>query len=113
MKDFSFLLLESRSLKTLDSKKKSWFERIEPGLFRYKSSGTFYTVLKKDGKTKWRNLKMDDKATARRMLADERDADAEFDSNFSGLKIGQLTARFVRSSHPSWRPGPGRCPSSP
>jgi len=33
--------------------------------------------LKKDGKTKWRNL-----------LADEREADAELDSNLSGLEIG-------------------------
>ncbi|HEV3272603.1 MAG TPA: hypothetical protein VGZ93_10525 [Candidatus Methylacidiphilales bacterium] len=47
-------LLGSRWLKRLDSKKKSRFERIEPGLFRYKSSDAFYTVLKKDGKTKWR-----------------------------------------------------------
>jgi hypothetical protein len=37
-------------------------------LFRYKASGSYYTVLKKDGKTKWRNLKTDDKTIARRML---------------------------------------------
>ena len=67
-------------MKTLDSKKKSRFERVELGLFRYKPSGSYYTVLKKDGKTKWRNLKTDDKATSRRMRADERDADAELDS---------------------------------
>jgi hypothetical protein len=46
-------------------------------LFRYKPSRSYYTVLKKDGKTKWRNLPTTDKATARRMLADERNADAE------------------------------------
>jgi hypothetical protein len=56
-----------------------------------------YTVLKKDGKTKWRNLKTDDKATARRMLADERDADAELDSNLSGLELGQLTTRYLET----------------
>ena len=59
-------------MKTLDSKKKSRFERVEPGLFRYKASGSYYTVLKKDGKTKWRNLQTDDKATARRMLRSHR-----------------------------------------
>ena len=89
-------------MKTLDSKKKSRFERVEPGLFRYKPSGSYYTVLKKDGKTKWRNLKTDDKATARRMLADEREADAELDSNLSGLEIGQLTDKHLESiaTHP-------------
>jgi integrase len=89
-------------MKTLDSKKKSRFERVEPGLFRYKPSGSFYTVLKKDGKTKWRNLQTTDKATARRMLADERDADAELDSNLSGLEISQLTDKYLESiaSHP-------------
>ena len=50
-------------MKTLDSKKKSRFERVEPGLFRYQPSGSYYTVLKKDGKTKWRNLQTNDKAT--------------------------------------------------
>jgi integrase len=89
-------------MKTLDSKKKSRFERVEPGLFRYKPSGSYYTVLKKDGKTKWRNLQTDDKATARRMLADEREADAELDSNLSGLEISQLTDKYLESiaSHP-------------
>jgi hypothetical protein len=43
-------------MKTLDSKKKSRFERVEPGLFRDKPSGSYYTVLKKDGKTKWRKV---------------------------------------------------------
>jgi integrase len=90
-------------MKTLDSKKKSRFERVEPGLFRYKSSGSYYTVLKKDGKTKWRNLQTTDKATARRMLADEREADAELDSNLSGLEIGQLTDKYLESiaTHPN------------
>jgi integrase len=89
-------------MKTLDSKKKSRFERVEPGLFRYKPSGSYYTVLKKDGKTKWRNLHTTDKATARRMLADEREADAELDSNLSGLELGQLTAKYLETlaSHP-------------
>jgi integrase len=89
-------------MKTLDSKKKSRFERVEPGLFRYKPSGSYYTVLKKDGKTKWRNLKTHDKATARRMLADEREADAELDSNLSGLEIGQLADKYLESiaTHP-------------
>jgi integrase len=89
-------------MKTLDSKKKSRFERVEPGLFRYKPSGSYYTVLKKDGKTKWRNLQTTDKATARRMLADEREADAELDSNLSGLEISQLTDKYLASiaSHP-------------
>ena len=90
-------------MKTLDSKKKSRFERVEPGLFRYKSSGSYYTVLKKDGKTKWRNLQTTDKATARRMLADEREADAELDANLSGLEIGQLTDKYLESiaTHPN------------
>lgn len=89
-------------MKTPDSKSKSRFERVEPGLFRYKPSGAYYTVLKKDGKTKWRKLKTTDKATARRMLADERDEDAELDSNLSGLEIGQLTDKYLKSiaSHP-------------
>jgi len=51
-------------MKTLDSKKKSRFERVEPGLFRYKPSASYYTVLKKDGKTKWRNLETYDKVAA-------------------------------------------------
>jgi integrase len=90
-------------MKTHQSKSQSRFERVEPGLFRYKSSGAFYTVLKKDGKTKWRSLQTTDKATARRMLADERDADAELDSNLSGLEIGQLTDKYLESiaTHPN------------
>ena len=84
-------------MKTPAPKSKSRFERVEPGLFRYKSSGSYYTVLKKDGKTKWRNLKTTDKATARRMLADERDEDAELNSNLSGLEIGQLTDKYLES----------------
>jgi hypothetical protein len=67
-------------MKTLDSKKKARFEGVEPGLFRYQPSGSYYTVLKKDGKTKWRDLQTNDKASARGMLADEREADAELDS---------------------------------
>jgi hypothetical protein len=53
--------------------------------------------LKKDGKSKWRNLQTADKAMARRMLADERDADAELDSNLSGLEISQLTDKYLES----------------
>ncbi len=36
------------------------------------------------------------------MLADERDADAELDSNLSGLEIGQLTDKYLESiaTHP-------------
>jgi integrase len=90
-------------MKTHQSKSQSRFERVEPGLFRYKSSGAFYTVLKKDGKTKWRNLQTTDKPTARRMLADERDEAAELDSNLSGLELGQLTAKYLETlaNHPS------------
>ncbi len=36
------------------------------------------------------------------MLADEREADAELDSNLSGLEIGQLTDKYLESvaAHP-------------
>jgi hypothetical protein len=37
------------------------------------------------------------------MPADERNADAELDTNLSGLEIGQLTAKYLEAltSHPS------------
>jgi hypothetical protein len=43
-----------------------------------------------------------DKATARRMLANKHDADAELDSNLSGLAIGQLADKYLESTatHP-------------
>jgi hypothetical protein len=103
-------------MKTLDSKKKSRFERVEPGLFRYKPSGSYYTVLKKDGKTKWRNLQTTDKATARRMLADERDADAELDSNLSGLEsamwVNDVQVYLWQDYRTIIRPSPSPVPLS-
>jgi hypothetical protein len=55
------------------AKIKSKFERIEAGLFRYRASGVYYSVLKRDGKTIWKNLHCTDKPTARRIVAQERE----------------------------------------
>jgi hypothetical protein len=49
------------------AKIKSKFERIEPDLFRYLASGVYYSALKRDGKTTWKNLRCTDKPTARRI----------------------------------------------
>jgi integrase len=73
-------------------KKSVKFERVEFGLFRYKPSGVFYTVLKKDGKTKWRNLKINDKATAWRLLAG---TGRELDSELFGLESEELTKSYL------------------
>lgn len=83
-------------MKTLESQGLR-FERIEPGLFRYKSSRAYYTVLKKDGKTKWKNLQTTDKETVRRLPADTRQKEDELDAKLSGLEIGPLTETYLAS----------------
>jgi integrase len=77
------------------AKSKSKFERVEPGLYRYRTSGVFYSVLKKDGKTIWKNLQVTDKPTARRLLVQERDDQEGLDSNLSGLEFGTLTDKYL------------------
>jgi integrase len=77
------------------AKSKSKFERIEPGLYRYRSSGVFYSVLKMDGKTIWKNLHVIDKPTARRLLAHARADQNTLNSNLSGLEFGELTDKYL------------------
>src|ERR1700761_138795 len=77
------------------AKSKSKFERIEPGLYRYRSTGVFYSVLKKEGKTVWKSLQVTDKPTARRLLAQDREDQEGLDSNLSGLEFGTLTDKYL------------------
>jgi integrase len=65
------------------------------GLFRYRASGVFYSVLKRDGKTTWKNLHTTDKPTARRIVAQERENQTILDSNLSGLEFGKLTDKYL------------------
>ncbi len=84
-------------MKTNNSTSKARFEKVEPGLFRYKASVAYYTILKKDGKTKWKNLQTTGKATARRLQASGRNEQKETGSNLAGLKLGTLTDKYLAS----------------
>jgi len=47
------------------------FKRICTSLFRYRNTGAYYIVFKRDGKTKWINLRTNDLTLARQLLANE------------------------------------------
>jgi hypothetical protein len=64
-------VLTSVLTRSKNPKKTKRFQRIGHGLFRFKRTGTIYSVFKVNGRTRWKSLATDDVVHARRLLAEE------------------------------------------
>jgi integrase len=61
----------TRVLTRRKNQPKKRFQRVANGLYRFKRTGTYYSVFKVGGKTRWKSLATDDLANARQLLSEE------------------------------------------
>ena len=66
-------------------KKRSRFKRVSKGIFRYRRTGIYYGIYKRNGKTTWKNLRTNDLRLARRLLADLIEHAPNFDWKNTGF----------------------------
>lgn len=71
------------------------FEKVGECLYRYSSTGTYYAVLKHSGKLIRRSLQTDDRALAKRRLADFRQTLERIDPKAGRVTVAELADRFM------------------
>ena len=67
------------------SQKRSRFKRVRTGIFRYRRTGIYYGIFKRNGKTKWKNLRTNDLRLARRLLVDLIKSIPKYDWKLAGF----------------------------
>ncbi len=76
--------------------KKSGFQKTEVAcLYRYLSNGTYYALIKHEGKQKRISLKTTDKATAKRLLADAQRDLGKINPSQRKLTLLKLAERYL------------------
>ena len=77
--------------------KRGDFEKVGECLYRYSSTGTYYAVLRHAGKLIRRSLQTDDRALAKRRLADFRQTLERIDPRAGRISVSELTDRFMET----------------
>jgi integrase len=73
------------------------FEKVGECLYRYASTGVYYARVKVNGKEFRRSLKTDDRAFAKRKLAELRAELERVDPHAGRVTVGELLTRFLAS----------------
>lgn len=73
------------------------YEKVGECLYRYSSTGTYYAVLRHAGKLIRRSLQTDDRALAKRRLADFRQTLERIDPRSGRVTVGELADRYMET----------------
>ena len=79
------------------SAKKSSFEKVGECLYRYTPNGTYYARVEKEGKEFRRSLKTDDRAVAKRKLADFQREVGRVVPGASRMTVAQLCDKYLET----------------
>lgn len=100
---------EPNSAKKAVSKKKSAkegrgkFEKVGECLYRYRSNGVYYAVVRHQGKLNWKSLKTDKRAIATRKLGDYRAKLSRTDVSAGRITLESLCDDYLKSLSQSAR----------
>lgn len=77
--------------------KKSKFEKVGECLYRYRSNGVYYAVVRHQGKLSWKSLKTDKRAIANRKLAEHKTKLSRVDVSAGKITLEALCEDYLRS----------------
>jgi len=77
--------------------KRGDFEKVGECLYRYSSTGTYYAVLRHAGKLIRRSLQTDDRALAKRRLADFRQTLERIDPRAGRISVAEMADRYMET----------------
>ena len=73
------------------------FQNVGENLYRYSSNGIYYGVFRDRGKLKWKSLRTDDKALAKRKLAEELKRASRVDPKASKMSLEALVQIYLET----------------
>jgi hypothetical protein len=73
------------------------FERVGECLYRSRSKGTYYAVVRHQGKLVWKSLKTNDRAYAKRKLADFKTKLGRTDVKAGKMTLESLCEKYLGS----------------